>query len=275
MEFSAADCWRWSWDRWWRSCSGRTSAGAEPPQPELNFAGQVMAPRPCALDTQDPDEARLLQARGLAGRRTTSAIPGACERLRFAYGPIVVKPGQNDVLVEPVTIEKPNQDGYITRFKPNLVDQNGNVPPVEQVHLHHGTWLSEPSATAAARSSPPARRRRSRRSRAATACRSRRPTTWLLLYMVHSAVSQPMVVYITYDIDFVPKAKGDALGHQAGLPGLARRAARRATRCSTSSAASATNGTLHVAEAGVRGVRPVRQGRSSARASRATASART
>src|SRR5207248_1028764 len=58
---------------------------------------------------------------------------------------ITVKPGQNDVLVTPVTIEKPNQDGYITRFKPNLVDQNGNVPPVEQIHLHDGTWLSEPS----------------------------------------------------------------------------------------------------------------------------------
>ena len=34
-------------------------------------------------------------------------------------------------------------DGYITRFKPNLVRADGTVPPVEQVHLHHGTWLSE------------------------------------------------------------------------------------------------------------------------------------
>ena len=34
--------------------------------------------------------------------------------------------------------------------------------------------------------------------------------TWLLLYMVHSAVSQPMETYITYEIDFVPKADGGA-----------------------------------------------------------------
>ena len=27
---------------------------------------------------------------------------------------------------------------------------------------------------------------------------------WQLLYMVHSAVQQPMEVYITYEIDFVP-----------------------------------------------------------------------
>jgi hypothetical protein len=41
---------------------------------------------------------------------------------------------------------------------------------------------------------------------------------WLLLYMVHSAVQQPMEVYITYDIDFVPKAKGDALGLKPAIP---------------------------------------------------------
>ena len=35
---------------------------------------------------------------------------------------------------------------------------------------------------------------------------------WLLLYMVHSAVQQPMEAYIVYDIDFIPKAEGDAMG---------------------------------------------------------------
>ena len=124
--------------------AGAGSAGAEPPQPELNFAGQVMAPRPCALDTKDQFEARFYQLEGWQAPNY-ERYPGACERLRSAYGPITVKPGQNDVLVEPVTIEKPNIDGYITRFKPNLVVENGIVPPVVQVHLHHGTWLSEPS----------------------------------------------------------------------------------------------------------------------------------
>ena len=42
--------------------------------------------------------------------------------------------------------------------------------------------------------------------------------------MVHSAVQQPMEAYITYDIDFVPKAKGDDARHQAGVPAVARRA---------------------------------------------------
>ena len=30
---------------------------------------------------------------------------------------------------------------------------------------------------------------------------------WQLLYMVHSAVSNPMEVFITYDVDFIPKSK--------------------------------------------------------------------
>jgi hypothetical protein len=195
---------------------GAASAGAEPPQPELNFAGQVMAPRPCALDTKDPQEARFYELEGWQAPNY-ERYPGACERLRFAYGPIVVKPGQNDVLVEPVTIEKPNMDGYVTRFKPNLVDENGNTPPVEQVHLHHGTWLSEPSygsgpffAAGEEKTIAPFPRGYGMPIKATD--------TWLLLYMVHSAVSQPMVTYITYDIDFVPKAAGDKLGLKPVYP---------------------------------------------------------
>jgi hypothetical protein len=195
---------------------GGASAGAEPPQPETNFAGQVMAPRPCALDSKDPAEAHFYQSEGWQPPNY-ERYAGSCERLRFAYGPIVVKPGQNDVLIEPVTIEKPNMDGYITRFKPNLVDQNGNVPPVEQIHLHHGTWLSEPSygsgpffAAGEEKTIAPWPKGYGMPIKASD--------TWLLLYMVHSAVSQPQVVYITYDIDFVPKAKGDALGLKPAIP---------------------------------------------------------
>src|SRR5258708_7561537 len=176
-----------------------------------------MAPPAPAPDTKGPAEAALYP---FAGRQPPpyERSRGACERLRFAYGPIVVKRGQNDVLVEPVVIEKPNMDGYITRFKPNLVDENGNVPPVEQVHLHHGTWLSEPSygsgpffAAGEEKTIAPWPKGYGLPIKASD--------TWLLLYMVHSAVSQPQVVYITYDIDFVPKAKGDAIALKPAVPG--------------------------------------------------------
>ena len=137
--------------------------------------------------------------------------------MRFSYGPIAVKPGQNDVLINPVTIEKPMVDGYITRFRPNLVRVDGTVPPVEQVHLHHGTWLSYPEygsgpffASGEEKTVAPFPR--------GFGMPVQGTDTWLLLYMVHSAVAQPMEAYIIYDIDFIPKAKGDDLGIKPAYP---------------------------------------------------------
>jgi hypothetical protein len=189
---------------------------AKPPTPELNFAGDVTSPRPCAYDVDDPVERRAYEIEGWPAPEH-ERYPGACRRMRFAYGPIAVKPGQNDVLVGPVTIEKPIQDGYITRFKPNLVRADGSVPPVEQVHLHHGTWLAQPDygsgpffAAGEEKTIAPFPRGYGMPVKASD--------TWLLLYMVHSAVSQPMETYITYEIDFVPKADGDRLGLKPAYP---------------------------------------------------------
>jgi hypothetical protein len=192
------------------------SAGANPqPLPELNFAGTI-TPRPCAYESKDPHERKMYELEGWQAP-TYDRYPGACQRLRFAYGPIAVKPGQNDILVEPVKIEKPLQDGYITRFKPNLVRADGSVPPVQQVHLHHGTWLSVPAygngpffASGEEKTIAPFPRGYGLPVKATD--------QWLLLYMVHSAVSQPMETYITYDIDFVPKDKAEQLGIKPAYP---------------------------------------------------------
>jgi hypothetical protein len=185
--------------------AGSSASASRGPGPEPNFATDVVSPRPCALDTKDPYEKRFYQAEGWKGPNYVR-YPGACERLRFAYGPIVVKPGQNDVLVTPVTIDKPDRDGYITRFKPNLMRPDGTVPPVEQVHLHHGTWLSEPSygsgpffAAGEEKTIAPFPR--------GYGMPIKKTDQWQLLYMVHSAVPNTMEVYITYDVDFIPKEK--------------------------------------------------------------------
>src|SRR5690349_4445812 len=60
------------------------------------------------------------------------------QHLHYKYGPIHVNPGQNLILIGPVTIEKPAYDGFITRMKPDLVRGDGSVPPVDVIHLHHG-----------------------------------------------------------------------------------------------------------------------------------------
>ncbi|MEA2386691.1 MAG: hypothetical protein QOJ22_865 [Thermoleophilaceae bacterium] len=187
-----------------------------PPTPELDPVGVELLPRPCAYEGNDKFERDFYMAEGWKGPDYVR-YPGACQRMRFSYGPILVKPGQNDVLINPVTIEKPMRDGYITRFRPNLVRADGVVPPVEQVHLHHGTWLSYPEygsgpffAAGEEKTVAPFPRGYGMPVKAAD--------TWLLLYMVHSAVTEPFETYIIYDVDFIPKDKGDKLGMTSAYP---------------------------------------------------------
>ena len=135
-----------------------------------------------------------------------------CKRIRFSYGPIVVKPGQNDVLLGPVTIEKPWYDGYITRFKPDMVDETGEAPPIDVMHLHHATWLNAyPQygngpffAAGEEKTILPFPRGYGMHVGARD--------MWLLLYMVHSEVVQPKPVWITYEIDYVAEADAEKLG---------------------------------------------------------------
>jgi hypothetical protein len=197
-----------------------TSASAQrvdrAPTPELDPIGVNITPRPCAYEGDDKIEKRFYKKEGWEGPDYVR-YPGACQRMRFSYGPLLVKPGQNDVLINPVTIEKPMADGYITRFRPNLVRADGTVPPVEQVHLHHGTWLSEPEY-----GSGPFFAAGEEKTIAQFPRGYGMPVqgtdTWLLLYMIHSAVAQPMEAYIIYDVDFIPKAQGDDLGITPAYP---------------------------------------------------------
>jgi hypothetical protein len=198
---------------------GVASAPASPPHPPLppELGGAVdVAPRPCALEGNDRFERRFYRVEGWRGP-DFERYPGDCRRLRFSFGPIHVKPGQNDVLVEPVKIEKPMRDGYVTRIEPNLVTLEGEVPPTEQVHLHHGTWLSVPDygsgpffAAGEEKTIAPFPRGYGMPVKATD--------QWLLLYMVHSAVQTPMELYITYDIDFIPQANAEKLGIKPAYP---------------------------------------------------------
>lgn len=134
-----------------------------------------------------------------------------CRRLRIVFGPILNKPGQDDVLIQPVTFEKPLYDGYIVRFKPHLVDHLGVTPPVEQVHLHHGTWLNAypeygtgpffASGEEKTISSWPYR----------YGMRVGALDQWLFLHMVHNATTQTYPVFVLYDLDFVAATDADVI----------------------------------------------------------------
>ena len=196
---------------------GADAQEPRPPTPEPNFAGDVTAPRPCAYDTKDPFEKKFYEVEGWAAP-SFERYPGKCKRMRFSYGPIAVYPGKNDVLVGPVTIEKPSIDGYITRFKPNLVRTDGTVPPVEQMHLHHGTWLNLTEEYGSGPFFAAGEEKTIGPWPRGYGMPVKRTDQWQLLYMVHSAVSNPMEAYITYEIDFVPEAEAKEVGIKPALP---------------------------------------------------------
>jgi hypothetical protein len=197
------------------AASAFAATAASPPVTEPNFATTVL-PRPCVPEPNNVHEAAWAERDGWEGPEY-ERYPGLCQRLRFTFGPIVVKPGQNDVLVQPVTIEQPRYDGYLTRFDPDLVYADGTVPPIDQVHLHHAVWLTQreygmgPFAASGEEKTIFSLPR-------GYGMPVSRFDDWELLYMVHSAVPQPTAVYITYDIDYIAKPAGDAMGIKPAYP---------------------------------------------------------
>ena len=89
----------------------------QPPAiPDPNFAGtfngervrrSAAAEEEVRLRRRRPVEKESYEPEGWGATTGYERYPGSCVRMRFAYGPLLVKPGQNDVLIGPVTIEKP------------------------------------------------------------------------------------------------------------------------------------------------------------------------
>jgi plastocyanin len=130
------------------------------------------------------------------------------QHLHFRYGPINIKPGANQIVFAP-DMEKPSQDGYITRIAPNLKLPNGAIPPTYKLHLHHGVWINLAHQGATAPFYPQAFFASGEEK---TIYKLPTPygyfvkgsDPWVINYMIHDLVARPYKVYITYDVDFVP-----------------------------------------------------------------------
>ncbi len=189
----------------------------ETPLPEPGFLDPVPAGE---CDPENAYEEAVWS--DTVGGTAASLPPGAeCERLRFSYGPITVRPGQNDAILVPVSIEKPAYDGYVLRFKPDLVRADGTPPLVDEIHLHHSVWLKGDEAFGV----PPSQydddiipffasgeEKTTALFPAGHGYEVQDTDTWLLLYMVHNYTTSTDAVWITYDLDYVRKADGDAAG---------------------------------------------------------------
>ena len=166
------------------------------PVPEPGVAGKLVAVNDCVSESEY-DQPMYYGAE--------------CRRLKIVFGPIVVNPGKNDVLIQPVTFEKPMWDGYMTRFKPGLFDATGKAPPVEKLHLHHGTWLNAGRSYGSGPWLATGEEKTIAASPYRYGLKILGSDTWLFLHMVHSAVTQPTVVWASYDIDFVEASVAETI----------------------------------------------------------------
>src|SRR5256885_10816283 len=112
--------------------AGAPANGAVPPSPST-YAGlhpsSADSPR-AASPPANPPDAPVLPDEPCTDRRYPD-----CRRLRFFYGPIEVTPGANFQMVGPMAVPKPSYDGYMIRFRPDLVHSDGSRPLVDQVML--------------------------------------------------------------------------------------------------------------------------------------------
>ena len=145
------------------------------------------------------------------------SLAGGARRILYKIGPFDVTPGQNSIGYAPIT-QRPQVDGYITRIKPDLTYLDGRVPGVDVIHLHHAVWVNT-SRRAATNSSFPVQP-----FFAAGEEKTRmllpkgygyplkRSDGLLLNHMIHNLTPVPTQVYMTYQIDFVPKGSRAARG---------------------------------------------------------------
>jgi hypothetical protein len=175
---------------------------ASPPHPQPGFVEQAPG-TPCVAETP--------QEKAVYGKAVRYGE--ACKRVQYTFGPIVVKPGQNEAMLQPVTIEKPAYDGYLVRFKPDLLKAvDGTKTRTDEMHLHHATWLNLGESYGDGPFFAAGEEKTISTLPQGYGMQVKASDSWGLLYMVHNATTQDEVVWITYDVDFIPQAEGDKLG---------------------------------------------------------------
>jgi hypothetical protein len=134
------------------------------------------------------------------------------QHLHFKFGPVDITPGQNNITYSGFRIPKPEEDGYIVGLYPNLVREDGSVPPVDVIHLHHGVWANlsgPPQGDPAGRGLPElffasGEEKTKVILPAGYGYEYHASDRWVINYMLHNLLSTPDKVWIVYDMDFIP-----------------------------------------------------------------------
>ena len=132
--------------------------------------------------------------------------------LRYRFGPVKIAPGQNTIDFA-VNNLKPKVPGFITRFEPNLIRRNGDVPGVDELHLHHGVWLMRNYPTFAA-----GEEKTIFQFPKGYGYRYDPSDPWIINHMIHNLLPNEDAAYMTYEMDFVPMTAAGAQGMKEVKP---------------------------------------------------------
>ena len=145
-------------------------------------------------------------------------LPNGVERITYYVGeddgPLQVTSGQNRIDYDPIFgLQRPSRNGWITRIEPNLVRPDGSIPKSSEVMFHHGVWLNasrDDATDDAVGARFPERFYATGEEKTAMELppgfgyRYEKTDLWILNHMVHNLVVEPMELYVTYTVDFIP-----------------------------------------------------------------------
>ncbi len=140
-----------------------------------------------------------------AGIGDTGILADGTQRTTYTVGPINVTSGQNRISYKPITgSEKPSVDGWITRIEPNMTEADGTVPKSSRAMFHHGVWINQSAPAGSQLFFATGEEKTNVDFPDGYGLRYRASDTWILNHMIHNLVPDPMTLYITYTIDFIP-----------------------------------------------------------------------
>jgi plastocyanin len=134
------------------------------------------------------------------------------QTLKYRFGPVKIIPGANSIEFEATNL-KPDVPGYVTRFTPNLERADGSIPPVDELHLHHGVWLMKNYPTFAA-----GEEKTIYQLPQGYGYKYDPSDPWIVNHMIHNLLPNKDAAYMTYEIDFVPLTAPGAQGMKEAKP---------------------------------------------------------
>jgi hypothetical protein len=148
-----------------------------------------------------------------AGLGGTEILPDGSQRTTYSIGPLNITSGQNRIAYKPITgSEKPAVNGWITRIVPNLVNTDGSIPKSSRVMFHHGVWINQSAPPGSQLFFATGEEKTDVNLPAGYGLRYKASDSWMLNHMVHNLVPDPMTLYATYTIDFIPDTSPAAAG---------------------------------------------------------------